>query len=207
MESFNINLATYDYHGKRLLFRLIVSFAGVIFILTLINLKLYLDNLSTINDYEQNIQVLQTEISKKERQWKEKYPKLNQNEKFILEKQLKTAMDVLLKDVFPWPRLLDSVEMAIPEGVIIERMAFSGNIGEFLIRGYAESIQDIERCLQSLNSAPTFRENILSILSIGPGDKEAKKKFSNYQIGFEILSKLNTQELLKGAKIEDSKGR
>ncbi len=199
-------MATLEYHDKRIVYS--VVFGAVIF-------------LSAITGYNINMGVkYQKEISEHE----EKIGKLEQNQsqrKFLHKelkeeeiKQIKTdalfVNKLIAIDIFPWDRLLETLEDNIPEDIILMNLSLSDIYGsdiygsdiygsdiydKLLLKGYAGSIEKIALFLKKLEASTMFQKCMILKLSVEKGSLKEISKKKSFNIYFEIETSLLMNEI------------
>ena len=189
-------MATLEYHDKRIVYSVVLG--AIIF-------------LSAITGYNINMGVkYQKEISK----YEDKIGKLEQNQsrrKFFHRelkeeeiKQIKTdalfVNKLIAIDVFPWDRLLETLEDNIPGDIILMNLSLSDIDGsdiydKLLLQGYAGSIEKIALFLKKLEESSIFQKCMILKLSVETGNLEEISKKKSFNIYFEIESSLLMNEI------------
>ena len=189
-------MATLEYHDKRIVYSVVLG--AIIF-------------LSAITGYNINMGVkYQKEIS----EYEEKIGKLeqNQSQKKFLHKELKEEEIKQIKtdalfvnkliaiDIFPWDRLLETLEDNIPEDIILMNLSLSDIYGsniydKLLLKGSAGSIEKIALFLKKLEESSMFQKCIILKLSVEKGSLEEISKKKSFNIYFEIESLLIINEI------------
>ena len=184
-------MATLEYHDKRIVYSVVLG--AIIF-------------LSAITGYNINMGVkYQKEIS----EYEEKIGKLeqNQSQKKFLHKELKEEEIKQIKtdalfvnkliaiDIFPWDRLLETLEDNIPEDIILMNLSLSDIYGsniydKLLLKGSAGSIEKIALFLKKLEESSMFQKCMILKLSVEKGSLEEISKKKSFNIYFEIESLL-----------------
>ena len=189
-------MATLEYHDKRIVYSVVLG--AIIF-------------LSAITGYNINMGVkYQKEIS----EYEEKIGKLeqNQSQKKFLHKELKEEEIKQIKtdalfvnkliaiDIFPWDRLLETLEDNIPEDIILMNLSLSDIYGsniydKLLLKGSAGSIEKIALFLKKLEESSMFQKCMILKLSVEKGSLEEISKKKSFNIYFEIESLLIINEI------------
>ena len=184
-------MATLQYHDKRIVYSVVLG--AIIFLLA-------------ITGYNVNVGFkYQKEISG----YEEKIGKLDQNQskiKFVRKelkeeeiKQIKTdalfVNKLIAIDVFPWNRLLETLEDNMPEDIILMNLSLSDIYesdiyDKLLLKGYAGSIEKIALFLKKLEESSMFQKCMILKLSVEKGGLEEISKKKSFNIYFEIESLL-----------------
>ncbi|MBC2693963.1 MAG: PilN domain-containing protein [Desulfobacteraceae bacterium] len=187
MKPIKINMATLEYHDTRIVYSVVLG--AIIF-------------LAAITGYNINMEVqYQKEIS----EYEEKIGKLEQNQsqrKFLHKelkeeeiKQIKTdalfVNKLIAIDIFPWDRLLETLENNIPEDIILMNLSMSdiyesGIYDKLLLKGYTDSIEKIALFLKNLEESSIFQKCMILKLSVEKGNLEEISKKKSCNIYFEI---------------------
>lgn len=180
-------MATLEYHDTRIVYSVVLG--AIIF-------------LAAITGYNINMEVqYQKEIS----EYEEKIGKLEQNQsqrKFLHKelkeeeiKQIKTdalfVNKLIAIDIFPWDRLLETLENNIPEDIILMNLSMSdiyesGIYDKLLLKGYTDSIEKIALFLKNLEESSIFQKCMILKLSVEKGNLEEISKKKSCNIYFEI---------------------
>ena len=194
-------MATLEYHDKRIVYSVVLG--AIIF-------------LSAITGYNINMGVkYQKEIS----EYEEKIGKLeqNQSQKKFLHKELKEEEIKQIKtdalfvnkliaiDIFPWDRLLETLEDNIPEDIILMNLSLSDIYGsdiydKLLLKGSGDSIEKIALFLKKLEESSMFQKCMILKLSVEKGSLEEISKKKSFNIYFEIESLLLMNEIFSEDK-------
>lgn len=189
-------MATLQYHDKRIVYSVVLG--AIIFLLA-------------ITGYNVNVGFkYQKEISG----YKEKIGKLDQNQskiKFVRKelkeeeiKQIKTdalfVNKLIAIDVFPWNRLLETLEDNMPEDIILMNLSLSDIYesdiyDKLLLKGYAGSIEKIALFIKKLEESSMFQNCMILKLSVEKGGLEEISKKKSFNIYFEIESSLLMNEI------------
>ncbi len=185
-------MATLEYHDKRIVYSVVL---GAIILLV------------AITGYNINMGVkYQKEIF----EYKDKTGKLveqNQSQRKFLHKELKEEEIEQIKtdalfvnkliaiDIFPWDRLLETLEDNIPEDIILMNLSLSDIYDKLLLKGYAGSIEKIALFIKKLEESSMFHKCMILKLSVEKDGLEDISKKKSFNIYFEIESLLLMKEI------------
>ncbi len=194
-------MATLEYHDKRIVYS--VVFGAVIFLsaITGYNINMGVKNQKEISEYEEKIGKLEQNQSQRKFLHKE----LKEEEI----KQIKTdalfVNKLIAIDIFPWDRLLETLEDNIPEDIILMNLSLSDIYGsdiygsdiydKLLLKGYAGSIEKIALFLKKLEASTMFQKCMILKLSVEKGSLKEISKKKSFNIYFEIETSLLMNEI------------
>jgi len=159
LEPFKINIATFEYFDKQIYRWITGCLIFAIIIAALINIRFFIQNQEGIKDYQVKIESLKS-IIEKGKQQKGKQVKISENEKIFLKKNVEFINGIILRDIFPWPDVLDVIEKNCPRDVILDGVIYSGKLSEIIIEGSAPSTNDVAiLILKGSKSNPQLNNN------------------------------------------------
>ena len=126
------------------------------------------------------------------------YEKLAEGEAASIQKDIDFVNDLIMKDIFPWGRLLNTLEVKMPNGVILESFTTSKDFTKVQLKGSAESMKNVGSFLTNLDEALIYRDNRLINLSIDQEDiPQDDMDNTSMPIKYEIESTIDLEQLLK----------
>ena len=184
-------MATLEYYDKRIVYSVVL---GVIIFLVAVagyNINMGVKYQKEISGYEEKIERL----------------KQNQSQRKFLHKELKEEEINQIKtdalfvnkliaiDIFPWDRLLETLEDDTPEDIILMDLSLSDIYDKLLLKGYAGSIEKITLFLKKLEESSIFQKCMILKLSVEKGRLEEISKKKSFNIYFVIESSLLMKEI------------
>lgn len=103
---------------------------------------------------------------------------------------------VILKDVFPWTRVLGAFETALPTEVYFDAFEPTDGFGVVALRGHARSMSEVSAYLKDKESEEIFQK--IDLLKIDV-DSESTAAINRLPVRFEIESLLDFKALLPEA--------
>ena len=138
-----------------------------------------------IRDYEERIAQLESVRAKAAAHGRGKAEKpLGQEAMRTIKQQALLVNQLIVSDVFPWDRLLDSLESALPEGVLLSSLRPSGDRKKITLTGQARSTESLSRFMGGLEDSGVIERAALSKLHVDREDGHSGA------MAFEIEGKL-----------------
>jgi len=180
-------MATLQYHDKRIVYSVVLGAIILIVAITGYNINMGVKYQKEISEYEEKIGKLV-----EQNQSKRKFLHKELKEEEI--KQIKTdalfVNKLIAIDIFPWDRLLETLEDNMPEDIILMNLSFSEIYDKLLLKGYAGSIEKIALFLKKLEESSMFQKCMILKLSVEKDGLEEISKKKSFNIYFEIESSL-----------------
>ena len=198
MEAIHVNLATFEYQDKRFAYPMLLGAAIILLLMSWLTVKLSYHYQNTIFEYETRIQHLEQKEVKRQKIKEESKQKLAEGEAASIQKDIDFVNDLIIKDIFPWGRLLNTLEVKMPNGVILENFTTSKDFTKVQLKGSAELMKNIGLFLTNLDEALIYRDNRLINLSIDQEDiPQDDMDNTSMPIKYEIESTIDLEQLLK----------
>ena len=189
-----INLTTRERIDYRIRYLLYGTTAVFIAILSLVNLaqgyRLYNERV----DYQRKIAALEQQARK-----------LNAaggGRGAINTKAYKTLMNQGLKgnrlialDLFPWARVLDAFEEALPDAVIIDSFRPTAGFRRIHLAGRSESLEELAAFQKRLEASELFSSVVLENMGIGDSGKDGDPSDSSYRMAFKLHCRLRLERV------------
>ncbi|MFW9906039.1 MAG: PilN domain-containing protein [Candidatus Thorarchaeota archaeon] len=196
MEKININLAIFEYDDKRISYPLLMGAALIILIISGLSVHLFLNNQIDIKEYEKNIVRLGQENITLKSNNTPIYQKLDSVEIETIHKEIDLINELIIKDIFPWDKLISNLERDMPAGIKLLDLTMSDDLSKLKLQCKAVSVRDISSFLTQLNSSKIYRNNNLLNLSVAQENVlQESQKGENLVITFEIESSVVKDQL------------
>lgn len=196
MRRIELNLATFEYQDKQIVYPMLAAVALLLLLLSLYGLKLF-------SDYRQQAQEFRTSIARLEKTQatRKKIQREGRGAAPKQEAESSTAAvefvnRLITTDVFPWDRLLDELETLTPPGITIQSFSSGTDEKKIRIEGKASSMSEITQFLKALDGSKVFRDTVIANVSVGKPEAEKDKRGSELAIHFEITTSAAREELL-----------
>jgi len=189
-------MASLEYHDKRVVYSVVLGAIIFLSAITGYNINMGVKYQKEISEYEEKIEKLEQNQSQKKFLHKE----LKEEEI----KQIKTdalfVNKLIAIDIFPWDRLIKTLEDNIPEDIILMNLSLSDSYGsdiydKLLLKGYAGSIEKIALFLKKLEESSIFQKCMILKLSVEKGSLKEISKKKSFNIYFEIEGSLLMNEI------------
>lgn len=197
METIKINLATFEYQDKRLSYPVMLLTAAIVLVLSVFAIRSGLNNKIEIKEYEKKIaEQDQNIITRQRANNKENVIRLKDSEIESLKKEIDFINGLIDKDAYPYDRLLDSLELYIPEGIVLSSFRLSNDLNKVVLEGKADSMNEITVFLNKLSDSKIYNNNSLLSLSIAQEDIIQEESISmDDGIGFEIECSIDKDQV------------
>lgn len=187
MEPIKINLATFEYQDKRLSYPVMLLTAAIVLILSVFAIRSGLNNQIEIKEYEKKIAEQDQNIVTRQRINMENIVRLKDSEIESLKKEIDFINGLIDKDAYPYDRLLDSLELCVPEGIGLSSFRLSNDLNKVVLEGKADSMNEIAVFFNKLSDSKIYNNNSLLSLSIAQENIIQEESISmDNGIGFEI---------------------
>jgi hypothetical protein len=190
LEPIRINIATFDYLDKKVVF-FMSAVAAAIVILSAVHIHLFLTYKNRISEYNikiSSIDKMMLEDSSKEDVSTEESERMLQC--------VISANQIIVKDVVPWSRFFEIMEKKVPNGMIIDRIIPSSDYQSLVIEGKAKSEHKITFFMKRLNELDFLNNSIMTEFSI-EADANGKFKKEGADIHFRIKNDLLIENLFE----------
>ena len=202
LETIKVNLATFEYQDKRFSYPILIAIALIVLVLSFIFAQMSMNNQAEIREYEIRIQRLEQEFVLKKRMKEEKSDHLKAKEIESIKKGIDFINKLIISDIFPWDRLLDSLETSMPSGITLLKFDMTKDQKKMILQCKAKSINEISTFLSQLNDSKIFRNNILKNLSVEQkNSSEENIQGKEFVVKFEIESRIARDALLSSKRI------
>jgi len=184
-------MATLEYYDKRIVYSFVLGAIIFLVAITGYNINMGVKYQKEMSEYEEKIEKLEQNQSPKKFLHKElKEEEINQIKTDAL-----FVNKLIAIDIFPWDRLLETLEDDTPEDIILMNLSLFDIYDKLLLKGYAGSIEQIALFLKKLEESSIFQKCMILKLSIDKGGLEKISKKKSFNIYFEIESSLLMKEI------------
>lgn len=198
MRPVNLNLAVCEYVERPLAFTLLGVAAALALLFFIFNIRSMWRMDREIAAYQENLkQISELEAGKKA---------AGQDQKTAVgEKEIETTREnavfvnrLILLDIFPWDKVLDTFEEDMGQTVFLESLTPDENFVRIILKGYAASTEDVTRYLKSRESAGRLKKIVLVEVNVATDAAEGPPETRKPPVKFEIESDLALDRLFPG---------
>lgn len=189
-----VNLATFEYFDKRIVYSLILGAAIFVLMISAYNIQQSFHYQTEIFKYEGKIKRLEQMLVKRQRiENKDKKP-LGKEDVKSLEDGVRSVNRLIAADVFPWERILGALEKEMPDDMVLSSFLPSKDFTKLTLKGRAKSMSDISLFVSKLESSGTMQKVLLSKIDLPEGKLAPDNGTTG--VGFEINAMLDPNKLL-----------
>ncbi len=189
-----INLTTRERIDYRIRYLLYGATAVFIAMISLVNLtqgyRLYRERV----DYQRKFATIQ-EQTRKLKAAGQAGGRVNPKAYQTLMNQGLRGNRLIALDQFPWARVLNALEKALPDAVIIDSFRPAADFGRIHLAGRTESLEKLVDFQKGLEDADLFTSVILENMGIGDGGDAEGKVDSSYRMGFKLHCRLRLERI------------
>jgi Tfp pilus assembly protein PilN len=192
MEFDQINLTTHDHVDRRLVFGILGGVALLLGIFTLSNAISGFQTLNEQSDYRAKIRDLKQQaitLTKEDGS----AAAFDAKGATDLQKRNRNANYLIALDIFPWIKILNELEKAIPPQVILDRFLPAQDLKTIRINGRTPSVEPITRFQEALGKSSLFQSVVIENLDFGPESSAAENPTGNGAMHFEMICRLNLE--------------
>ena len=195
MEPIKVNLASFEYFDKRLVYLMIISAVIIVLIISKYNYHLYDSSQREILNYEKKIAQLEKKLKEKQQLQNKNNIEIYEEEMKVLKNNADFVNRLIASDIFPWNQLLDKLEMKVPNGLVLNRIVPDGNYSKLTLAGFAGSTRKITFFMKRLEEWNLIRESVLLKLDLERKDSRLDIRGEDPKIEFEIENTLRIDRL------------
>jgi len=193
-----VNLSTFEYHDKRIIYTVLVCVAAFVLIITGYNIHLGVKYQSEILEYKGKLARLNQNLVKKQRIKDTRKKTFRKKEIKSIQKKTLFVNNMITRDVYPWNLILDALEKKMPEGVVLKHFSPSKKPGKLTLKGHANSTDKISHFLKELEGSDIFNKNVLLKLTVDKKNMASEPDEISPRIHFEIESSVKMKSLFAG---------
>ena len=112
----------------------------------------------------------------------------------LMQKGLKGNRLIAL-DRFPWAKVLDALEKALPEVVIIDSFRPVDGFTRIHLAGRTDSLEKLVGFQKRLEESELFTAIVLENMGIGEGGRDGKQPESKYRMAFKLHCRLRLDKV------------
>jgi Tfp pilus assembly protein PilN len=171
MSALSLNLATFEYRTRRVaaLSLFVTGLAAVV--ISLYSIRGGIELRDEIREYEKRIAQLESVRAKAAAYGRGKAGKpLGKEAMRTIGQQASLVNQLIVSDVFPWDQLLDGLEKALPEGVLLLSLRPSGDRKQITVTGRSRSTDSLSRFMSGLDESGVIERAALTKLLVERGD-------------------------------------
>jgi Tfp pilus assembly protein PilN len=196
LEPIKINLATFEYQDKRLAYPVMLITALIVLLVSILSIRTGMNTQGEINEYEKTIDSQEQSVIKRQQIKKENVRRLKDGEVESLKKDIDFINGLIKMDAYPYDRLLDSLEVCMPQGVVLSDLKMSKDLDMVTLKGEVDSMDNITVFLNNLNDSKIFKNNNLLNLSVSREDNRGEDSSSmDDAITFEMECSIDKNQI------------
>jgi Tfp pilus assembly protein PilN len=185
MNALSLNLATFEYRTRRVAAMLLFVTGLAVVVISLNSIFGGLELRDEIREYEKRIEQLENVRAKAAAHGRGKTEKpLGQEAMRTIKEQASLVNQLIVSDLFPWDRLLDGIEGALPEEVLLSSLRPSGDRKKITLTGRARSTESLSRFMGGLEDSDVVERAALTKLHV------ERENGHSSAMAFEIEGKL-----------------
>ena len=189
MDFDQINLTTRKRIDHRIRYLLYGTSIAVVALAALFNLYTGFQAYSERRAYEDKIAKLQQQaqrLSADETKGGAVSPKAYER---MMQQSLRINRLIAL-DLFPWAQVLDALEEALPDAVVIDRFQPVDGFTRINLAGHTDSLEQLVRFQESLEASDMFVSVVLENMGVGNGSGGAPSSSSDRRTAFQLNCRL-----------------
>lgn len=188
MKPIKLNMATFEYQDVTISYPMLLISAVIIVSLSLYTLGLAFSNQDAIFDYEQKMTVLNEKTITRQKIEKKKTHRISKEESTAIQQEAGFINHLILMDIFPWGRLLDDLERALPSTTTVVSFASGGSLDKISIRGKADTMQEVSNFMENLEKSHFVMDTTLRNLEVSQDRPVGENRDRELTIQFELES-------------------
>jgi Tfp pilus assembly protein PilN len=171
MNGLSFNLATFEYRNRRVAALMLLVAGLTAVVISLFSLHGGIQLSDEIRDYEKRIAQLESIRAKAAAQVQGKSGKpLGQEAMRTIGQRASLVNQLIVSDVFPWDRLLNGLEKALPDGVLLSSLRPSADRKKITVTGRSLSTESLSRFMSALDESGVIGRAALTKLLVERGD-------------------------------------
>ena len=195
MELNQINLTTRDHIDLRLVQSIFATVIGVLLLISVTNLYNGFRGRQERVFYQEKISALQQEVKTPGKG--DGHPAPPDNEAFqALEARSRSINRLIVRDIFPWTRILDALENALPPEVRIDVFRPSADFLQIDLAGQTASLEELVRFQKQLEESPLFQRVVLLDMDLGGAPEESRLKAAGSAMRFNLSCQLRMDAVM-----------
>jgi Tfp pilus assembly protein PilN len=192
MDFNQINLTTRKRIDNRIRFLLFGGIIAVVSLATLLNLYTGYQAYSERRAYQDKLEQLQPQIQRlaaDESAGAQISPKAHQN---LMNQGLRINRLIAL-DLFPWVQVLNALEKALPDVVVIDRFRPVDGFRRIDLAGHTDSLEQLVRFQENLEASDMFASVVLENMGLGNEPGSASLSNAERRTDFQLHCRLQLE--------------
>ena len=193
MKPIKANLTSIEHPDKRIIYGIIVIIVLCLFLISALNIRAAIHNHNNILNYQIKTDRLSQgaraaelhEAEIKNRPTDGDYEKNKKNAVF--------ANRLITLDIFPWDKLLDTLEKSVPEGITLSSFDPSNDFKQIIIKGRAGTVENIAYLLKMLEKSSILQKSSLLRICLSESKPGGLPSVKTEGIEFEAAIFLKTE--------------
>lgn len=207
MEPVKINLATFDYQDRRLSYSVMLVTALIVLGLSVVSIRSGINAQDEINEYEAKVAAKEQNTIKRQQIKKEAVRRLSDGEIKSVKKDIDFINGLIMMDNYPYDRLLDALEVCVPQGIALKNFSLSKDQTTAALKGKAGSMDEITVFLNRLDGSKIYKNsNLLNLTVSRENILREEMEYMDDGITFEIECSIDTDQVwveTEGRKTDD----
>jgi Tfp pilus assembly protein PilN len=196
LDAIKINLASFEYQDKRLSYTVMLVIAAIALIISGLSIKAGLDKQTEIKEIEKNI--AEHEQTTLKRQQVKQVPRLKDGEIESIKNKVNFINRIINQHAYPYDRLLDSLEVCVPKGVVLSSFGMSKDFTRVILNGKADTMNTITQFVNNLNNSAVYKNNNILNLSVSQENtSQGESATTGSGITFEVESVIAKDQIWK----------
>lgn len=190
-----INLTTQERIDHRIRFLLYGGMAVLVIIISLVNLTKGYRRYSERTVYQDKLAELHQQIGRRPNDETGRStidPKAYQK---MMNRGMRINRQIAL-DLFPWVKILDALEKALPEVVIIDSFRPADGFTRILLSGRTDSLEKLVDFQKGLEDADLFAAVVMENMGIGDSKVDGAKPDDKSRMAFQLHCRLRLDQVL-----------
>ena len=189
MDFDQINLTTRKRIDHRIRYLLYSASITVVALAVLLNLYTGYQAYSERRAYEEKIEKLQQQAQRLAGDETAEAPVSPKAYARLMEQGLRINHMIAL-DLFPWAHVLDALEKALPDVVVIDRFQPVDGFKRLNLAGHTDSLDQLVRFQESLEASEMFASVVLENMGVGNGSGGTPSSKSGRRTDFQLNCRL-----------------
>ncbi|MBL0714199.1 MAG: PilN domain-containing protein [Desulfosarcina sp.] len=189
-----INLTTRERIDYRIRFMLFGGIAALVLIISVINLYKGYQAYRERAAYQDKIEQLQQQALKLQAAEKRTGQVSDKAYQTLMNKSLRINHLIAL-DLFPWVKVLDALEDALPAVVVIDTFQAVDGFTRINLAGHTDSLEQLVQFQEGLEASDLFASVVLENMGLGGGSKGTTQPDSGRRMEFKLHCRLQLDKV------------
>ncbi len=170
--------------------------ALIVLLISFLSIRTGINSQGEINEYKKRIVSQEQDSIKRQQIKKETTRRLKDTEIESLKKDIAFINSLIKMDAYPYDRILDTLELCIPGGIVLSDIKMSKDMNMVTLQGKADSMDKITVFINSLNDSKIFKNNNLLTLSVSrEGSSQDDSSSADNGITFEMECSIDKNQI------------